>query len=71
MFQIILIIVIISIIVSIGLYINQVMVNNGIRADFEKDNNCKFNEQDDCINASGKKEWGKGITPPKEETPSE
>jgi hypothetical protein len=65
-YQIVLIIVIISVIVSIGLYINQVMVNNSIRADFEKTNNCKFDEQGDCINSSGKKEWGKGITPPPE-----
>ena len=72
-FQIISIMVIISIIISIGVYMYDAMINNQIRADFEKDNKCKFDDKGDCINASGKKEWGKGITPPppSEETPSE
>lgn len=63
-YQIVLIIIIISIISSIILYIRQAMINSSIRAQFEKDNNCKFNEKDECLNSSGKREWGKGITPP-------
>mgnify|MGYP007038842809 CR=1 FL=1 len=53
-YQIFLIIVIISVIVSIGLYISQVIENNNYRANFAKINNCTYNIENECIDASGK-----------------
>ena len=66
-YQIVLIVFVISIVLSIILYVRQSMINSSIRAEFEQVNQCKFNEKEECINSSGKREWGKGITPPEDE----
>lgn len=53
-YQIILIVVIISIVLSLILYIKQEIENSNFRAAHEKIGNCKYNDERQCIDSSGK-----------------
>jgi hypothetical protein len=53
-YQIILIVVVISIVLSLGLYIKQEIENSNYRGAHEKIGNCKYNDERQCIDATGK-----------------
>jgi hypothetical protein len=52
--QIVLIIVIISIVLSLILYVKQEIENSNYRAAHEKIGNCKYNNESECIDSTGK-----------------
>lgn len=53
-YQIILIVVVISILLGLILYISQEIENSNYRANWAKTHNCTYNEKGECIDAIGK-----------------